>query len=204
VLSAAAKAAAYELADLTSEPAKLLPELSGVLREAHTEAEAPGPAAAQSGEEQRTNYGKVRKQSSRRAKRHGGGNPGVTHKAQLSVVQMGSAELLPRLHQSVQAHLAAKQLAVLTAEVAGTDGRRTLLFACQGMDGSDYEAYRKRTVNYGRDLQAVGAQLLHVSSADAAQLEQVLRSSSVGFNAPLVVSVRKVFMLGALGGSASA
>lgn len=205
VLSAAAKAAAYELADLTSEPAKLLPELSGVLREAHTEAEAPGPAAAQSGEEQRsTNYGKVRKQSSRRAKRHGGGNPGVTHTAQLSAVQMGSADLLPRLHPSVQAHLGAKQLAVLTAQVAGTDGRRTLLFACQGMDGSDHDAYRKRTVNYGRDLQAVGAQLLHVSSADAAQLEQVLRSSSVGFNAPLVVSVRKVFMLGALGGSASA
>jgi len=63
------------------------------------------------------------------------------------------------------------------------------------MDGRDHEAYRKRTVNYGRVLQAVGAQLLHVSSADAAQLEQVLHSSSVEFNAPLVVSVRKVFIL---------
>ena len=206
VLSAAAKAAAYELAELTSEPAKLLSELSGEHRELRTEVnhKLPGSAGAQSklGEE-RTSYGKVRKQPFG-AKRHGGGNPGVTHKAQLSAVQMGSAELLPRLHPSVQAHLGAKQLAVLTAQVAGTDGRRTLLFACQGMDGSDYDAYRKRTVNYGRDLQAVGAQLLHVSSADAAQLEQVLRSSSVGFNAPLVVSVRKVFMLGALRGSASA
>ena len=146
-------------------------------------------------------YDKVRKERPTFDWRVRGGKAPVQHVAQLRAVQLAPAELLTTLPRVAQQHIAAQHMVACTAEVHGFIGPRTLLFTCQGLDGGDKEAYRKRTVNLKARLNPASSpsqpwQQHHVSSADVEELLR-LYCLSVARPAPpeLVRKANKMFVL---------